>query len=144
MAFPDTGGGNLDKFGFVLHVVYRCAATVTHAGPYAARHLVNDGHHRSLVGHAAFNAFGHQFVGVWIAGGGLLEVAVGAALLHRTDAAHAAVALVTSALVEDDFAGRFFRASKHAAHHHAAGAGGDGLGNVTAVTDAAVGNQRYA
>src|SRR6218665_3394359 len=51
------------------------------AGPApAAGHLVDDGNHRALVGHAAFYAFGHQFVGIGVAGARLLEVAVGAAL----------------------------------------------------------------
>jgi hypothetical protein len=72
-----------------------------------------------------------------------LEVAVGAALLHGADAAHATVALVAAALVQHDFARRLFGAGKHAAHHDGAGTRGDGLGNVAAVADAAVGNQRH-
>jgi hypothetical protein len=47
-------------------------------------------------------------------------------------------------LVKDGLAGRLFGAGEDAAHHHAAGTSGDGLGDVTRVADAAVGDQRHA
>ena len=78
--------GDLDELGLVLHVLDGGAAAVAHAGAHAAGHLVDDRHHRALVRHAAFDAFGHELVGVRVAGGRFLEVAVGAALLHRADA----------------------------------------------------------
>ena len=144
MAFADAGGGDLDKLGGLLHGVDGGAAAVAHAGAHTAGHLVDDGHHGALVGHAAFDALGHQFVGIGVAGAGLLKIAVGTALLHGADAAHAPVAFVAAALVQDDFARRLFGAGEHAAHHHAAGTGGNGLGDVAAVADAAVGDQRHA
>ena len=128
----------------LLHLLDGGAAAVAHAGAQAAGHLVDDGDHRALVGHAALDAFGHQLVGVRVAGGRFLEVAVGAALLHGADRAHAAVALVAAALVQHDLARRLFGAGEHAAHHHGAGAGRDGLGDVARVADAAVGDQRHA
>ena len=73
-----------------------------------------------------------------------LEVAVRRALLHRADRAHAAVALVGAALVQDDLARRLFGAGEGAAHHHGVGAGGDRLGEVARVAHAAVGDQRHA
>ena len=91
-------------------------------------------------GHAALDAFGHQLVGV----GGVLEVAVLAALLHRADRAHAAVALVGAALEQLDLARRFLGAGEQAADHHRAGAGDQRLGDVAGVADAAVGDQRDA
>ena len=50
---------------------------------------------------------------------GILEVAVGRALLHRAERAHAAVALVRAALVELDLARRLLGAGEEAPQHHA-------------------------
>src|SRR3989344_872733 len=122
VAFADTGGGDLDELGLVVHLFDRGATAVAHGGAHAARHLVDDADHGALVGHTAFDAFGHELVSVGVAGARLLEVAVGTALLHGANGAHAAVALVAAALEQDDFAGRFFGACKHATPHHRAGA----------------------
>ena len=143
MAFADAGGGDFHKLGFLLHLRDGGAAAVAHAGTDAAGHLVDDGHHRALVRHAPFNAFGHELVGVGVAGARLLEVAVGAALLHGTDGAHATVALVAAALEQNHFARRLFGTGKHAAHHDRAGTCRERLGNVAAVADAAISNQRH-
>src|SRR5690606_7414050 len=91
--------------------------------------------HAALVRHAPFDAFGHELVGVV---GRVLEVAVGRAVGHRAQAAHAAVGLVGAALVQDDLARRFVGAGEHAAHHDAVRAGRDGLGHVARVAHAAV------
>ena len=144
MALADARGGDLDKLGTLVHVLDRGATAVAHGSAQAARHLVNDGDDRAFVRHAAFDAFGHQFVGVGVAGAGLLEVAVRTALLHGADRAHAAVTLVAAALEQDHFTGRFFGACKHAAHHHGACACGNRLGDVAAVADAPVSDQRHA
>ena len=72
----------------------------------------------------------------------ILEVAVGAALLHGAERAHAAIALVRAALVELDLAGRLLGAREQAAEHHARRAGGDRLGDVAGIADAAVGDER--
>src|SRR3990167_3452364 len=144
MALADTGRGDLDELRLVAHVFNAGATAVAHGGPQATGHLEDDGDDRALVGHAAFDALGHQFVGVRVPGAGLLEIAVGAALLHGTNGAHAAVALVAAALVQHDLARRFFGAGEHAAHHHRVGAGRDGLGDIAAVADAAVGDHWHA
>ena len=73
-----------------------------------------------------------------------LEVAVGAAVGHRAERAHAAVDLVRAALVEDDLAGRLVGAGEERADHHASRAGGERLGDVARVLDAAVGDDRDA
>src|SRR5690606_30720001 len=86
----------------------------------------------------------HEFVGVRIACAAFLEIAVGTALLHGANAAHASVALVTAPLEEHDFAGRFFGASEHATHHHGAGACGNGFGYVARVANAAICDQWHA
>ena len=135
--------GDFDKLRPLLHLGNGGAAAIAHAGAQAAGHLVDDGDDAAFVGHAAFNALGHELVGIGVASAAFLEVAVCTALAHGANGAHAAVAFVAAALVEDDFARRFFGASKHAAHHHAAGASSNGLGNVAAVADAAIGNQGH-
>ncbi len=65
-------------------------------------------------------------------------------MLHGPDGAHAAVALIAAALEQNDFAGGFFGAGKHATHHHRTGARGQSLGNITAIANTAIGNQRNA
>ena len=102
MTLADAGGRDLDELSSVLHVFDRRAAAVAHAGPHAAGHLVDDRDDRALVRHAAFDAFGHELVGVGVAGRRFLEVAIGTALLHRADASHAAVAFVAAALEQND------------------------------------------
>ena len=97
------------------------AAGVAHGGAQAARELVDDGHQAALVGHAAFDAFGHELLELR---GGVLEIAIGraVALGHGAERAHAAIRLVRRALVELDVARRFFGAGEQAADHHAVGA----------------------
>src|SRR5215469_14841322 len=68
-------------------------AGVAHGCPQAAGELMQDGHDASLVGHAALDAFGHEFLEL---SRGVLEVPVRRAvpLRHRTERAHAAIGLV--------------------------------------------------
>ena len=141
MAFANASGRDLYKLGLVLHVFNGRATAIAHAGAHATGHLVNDGDHGAFVGHTTLNAFGHQLVGIRVAGRGLLKVAVGTALLHGTNASHAPVAFVAAALKQDDFARCFFGTGKHATHHHRAGPCGQCFGNVAAVANAAIGNQ---
>ncbi len=74
------------------------------------------------------------------------EVPVGRAMLlrHGAEGAHAAVALVRSALVEFDFAGRFLGAGEQPADHHRMRTGNQRLGDVARIADAAIGDQRHA
>src|SRR6185295_15523459 len=105
VALADARRRDLDELGALAHFIDRGATAIAHGGTQAAGHLEDDRDHRALVGHPAFDALGHQLVGVRV--GGLvvfLEVAIGRAGLHRADRAHAAVALVAAALVEDHFA----------------------------------------
>mmetsp|Transcript_26318 Transcript_26318/g.62507 ORF Transcript_26318/g.62507 Transcript_26318/m.62507 type:complete len:641 (-) Transcript_26318:108-2030(-) len=144
MALAHARRGDLDEFGLVLHVGDGGAAAVVHGRLQATGHLEDHLHDRALVGHLALDALGHQLGRVGVVARLGLEVAVGAALGHRAHRAHAAVALEGAALVEDGFARGFFGAGEGAAHHHAVGAGRDGLGQVTGVAHAAVGDDRHA
>src|ERR1035437_3591506 len=141
MTLANASVGDLDKLRFVLHLFNSGATAVAHAGTQATGHLIHDRDHRAFVGNAAFNTFGHQFVGIRVVGGDFLKIAIRTALLHGAKRTHATVALVAAALKQNDFTGRFFGAGKHAAHHHRAGAGSDGFGNIAAKTNAAVGDQ---
>src|SRR5476649_2459052 len=141
MRFAHAGRGDFHELGLVAQLVYRRAAAVTHGLAYAADHLEDDSQHAALVGDAAFDAFGHELVGLHAR---FLEITVGRAVRHRTDAAHAAIRFVAAALIQDHFARRLFGAGEHRAHHHGRRAGGQRLRDVARVADAAVGDARHA
>src|SRR5476649_1588433 len=141
MRFAHAGRGDFHELGLVAQLVYRRAAAVAHGLAYAADHLEDDSQHAAFVGDAAFDAFGHELVGLHAR---FLEITVGRAVRHRTDAAHAAIRFVAAALVQDHFARRLFGAGKHRAHHHGRRAGGQRLRDVARVADAAVGDARHA
>ena len=67
-----------------------------------------------------------------------------AARLHRPQRPHAAVGLELLAADEDQLTGRLGGAGEQAAEHHRARAGGDRLGDVAGVLDAAVADHRDA
>ena len=96
--------------------------------------------HRTLIRHAALDALRHQLVGAFA----ILEVAVGRALLHRAERAHAAVAFVRTPLIELGLAGRLLGAGEQATEHHRLRASGDGLGDITRIADTAISDQRHA
>ena len=143
MALTHACRGYLHKLGTVAHVFNAGTTAIAHGRSHAPGHLVNDADHRAFVRHTTFNALGHQFVGIRVAGGGFLKVTVCAALLHGTNAAHATIAFVTASLVKNDFARCFFGTCEHATHHNARCACRNRFGNVTAVANAAIGNQRH-
>ena len=118
------------------------AAGVAHRGAQAAGELVQDGDDAALVRNAALDALGDEFFEF---GRGVLEVAVARAmpLAHRTERAHAAVALEARTLEEFDLARGFFGAGEQTADHHAVRAGGERLGEIARIADAAVGDQRH-
>ena len=118
----------------------RRRADIAHRGAQAAGELVQDRADRAAIGHLALDALGHQLHLVLDV---LLEVAVGRALRHRAERAHAAIALVGAALVEEHLARALVGAGEQRADHHAVGAGGDRLGEVAGILDAAVGDDRH-
>ena len=62
MALLQARAGDLDELGLVMKFLDAGTAGVTHAGPQAAQHLEDGVGQRSLVGHAALNAFGHELL----------------------------------------------------------------------------------
>ena len=140
MRLADAGRRDFDELRGAAHLIHRGAAAITHRRAQAAHQLGDHIDHRALVGHAAFDAFGHQLVGI---GRRILEVAVGRPLLHRAQRTHAAVGLVRAALEQLDLARRLFGAGQQAAQHDRVGAGRDGLGDIAGVADAAIGDHRH-
>ena len=141
MAFRQAGIGDLDEAGTLLQILDGAAAGIAHRGLHAADQLVNDILGRPLERHLAFDTLGHQLHLVLDVG---LEIAVGAAARHRADAAHAAIALIGAALIQEGFARRFGRARQQRADHDAAGARSQRLGDVTRRAQTAVGDHRHA
>ena len=52
------------ELGALLEIGDRLGAEVPHAGAKTANKLMDNGFHRTLVGHLAFNTFRHQFQGI--------------------------------------------------------------------------------
>src|SRR5690606_25694016 len=86
--FTHAGRSDFNELGLAAHFLNGLAAAIAHGGPDAAYQLIDDGDDAALVGHAAFDAFGHELVSVV---GRVLEVAVGRAVAHGAHAAHAAI-----------------------------------------------------
>ncbi len=124
-------------------LVDRRATAIAHRRAQAAHQLVDDRRQRALVRNAAFDALRHEPLRRALAFG-ILEIAVGASLLHRAERTHAAIALVRAALVELRFAGRLLGAGEEAAEHHRRRARGQRLRDIARVADAAVGDHRNA
>ena len=134
MALGQACAGDADEFGVAAHILDGGRSAVAHGGTKAAHQLEYGVGKRSLVRHAAFNAFGYQLLGVF------LEIAVLAAVGHGGQGAHAAVGLEGTALIDFHFAGGLLGSGEQAAQHDGLCACADGLGDVTGILDAAVGD----
>ena len=62
MALGQAGSGDPDELALRSQLINGLRAAVAHAGPQAADHLEDRVRQRSLVGHASFDAFGHQLL----------------------------------------------------------------------------------
>src|SRR4051812_36621658 len=102
MAFRHAGGGDAAEFGLGAKLFDVFRAAITHAGAEPADELVDEIAQRPAVWHAAFHPFRHELAAIAHAG---LAIAVARAGDHRSHRAHAAIALVAPALVDDQFAG---------------------------------------
>ena len=134
MAFLEAGASNTNKLSLLMELLNGCATSVTHASPQAAHHLINSIGQRTFKWHAAFDTFWNQLFGV------ALEIAVAASFSHGGQAAHAAIYLKLTALVQLGISWGFFAASYQRADHHHAGAGSQCLDNIAGIFDAAVRN----
>src|SRR5690606_26085381 len=93
VAFALARSRDLHELRLPAHLLDARAADVTHGRAQSPGELVHHAAQRPAVRHPALDAFGHQLVGF----AGVLEVAVLAALLHRAQRTHAAIALVAAA-----------------------------------------------
>src|SRR5580765_8863542 len=79
VGFAHPGGGDLHELHPGAHRVDVLAAAVAHARAHSTHELLDHAHHRTLVRHPALDALGNELVGMHR---GVLEIAVGGALLH--------------------------------------------------------------
>src|SRR6266853_3522675 len=131
---------DVDEFGLAAERLDIAHDAIAHATAQPTDHLEDHVRGRASVGHASLDTLGHEL------GRGdltLLEVAIGGALLHGAETAHAADHLEAPALEQERLARTFLRAGEHRAHHHALGARGECLDQVARVLDAAVRDYRY-
>src|SRR5581483_6232302 len=98
-----------NKLRFLMELGEVLGADITHRRAQATGELVQHGGDRTLVGHLPLDAFRHELEVILNI---LLEVAVGRAARHRADRAHAAIALVGTALVEERLARRLVGAGE--------------------------------
>ena len=138
--FADTGRGDYDETGVVVHVVDARAAKVTHRRAQTAHQLVNHGKHGALVGNATFDTFRHEFIDV---GSRFLEIAIRRTSLHGTQRAHAAIGFVGTSLEQLNLARRFFGTGEQTTQHDCIRTGGNRLGDIAGITDAAIGDHRH-
>src|ERR1700678_1796 len=88
VALAKSGAGDAHEARLLLELGDRLRADIAHGGPQAPGELVHDRADRPAIGPLPFHAFGHQLHLILHV---LLEVAVGRALRHRAERAHAAV-----------------------------------------------------
>ena len=110
-----------------------------------AHQLVDNRSKRTGVGNLSLNALGNDLVirrdiGLEVA---VLRVRLTSARTHRTQRAHATVALVLLAIREDNLAGRFLAASKKRAQHDGVRASNNCLTDITGILQAAISNQGH-
>src|SRR5437879_13189578 len=90
VALPQTGLGNLNEAGLLLHLADGAATAVPHAGTQPADQLVHHSRQRAAVRDASFNAFRHQLLHRLIP----LRVPVPPPAFHRAEPAPAPAARV--------------------------------------------------
>src|SRR3546814_17680546 len=113
VALALAGTGDLHELRPRAHVLHGGTADVAHRRAQAAGELVDHAAERAAVRHAAFDAFGHELVGV----AALLAVAILGPLFHRRQPPHAALAHIAAALEDPGLAGRFLGSGDTAAGH---------------------------
>ena len=133
-------GRDADELGALGELGEIAGAGIAHGGAQAADQLVQHARERTLIGHLPLDPFRHELQRVLDV---LLEIAVGRAARHGADRAHAAIGLIGAALVQIDLAWALVGAGEQRADHHAIGAGGERLGEIAGIFDAAVRDHRH-
>ena len=139
MAFLHAGPGDPHELRPGAQFLDRCAAGVAHGRAQPPGQLLDDGDQAALVRHPALDSLRHQLFELL---GRVLLVAVGRTVLlgHGAQRAHAAVGLVGTPLVQLHLARGLLRSGEKTADHGAVRAGGQRLGDVAGIADAAVGD----
>ena len=142
MRLGHAGGRDPHKARLAAHGLDVRAARVTHGRAQTAHKLMNDGRGRPLVGHAALDALGHQFLGALAR---ILKIAIGGTLpgRHGAQRAHSPIGFIRATLVQLDFPRRLFRAGKQGAHHHRMRSRRHRFGQIAGKTHAAIGDHRH-
>ena len=107
MRFTQACRGNANETTITLHRINRRGSQVEHRLMQTAHQLVDNRSKRTGVGNLSLNALGNDLVirrdiSLEVA---ILRVRLASARTHRTQGAHATVALVLLAIREDDLAG---------------------------------------
>src|SRR5699024_4642357 len=138
MALLERRCRNLVKSAVLLQFFYGACSAVAHTGAESAHKLEHSILYRSLVSDTSFHAFRNKFLRV------LLEIAVFASLLHRSDRAHSAVYLVLSSLIQLECSRALVASCEDASHHTYIRACRDRLRHIAGVLDSSVRNDRDA
>ena len=139
VAFLQRSGRNADKFRLFLELFEIARADIPHGGAQSADKLMQHACQRPLVGHLPLDAFRYEFEHILYV---LLEIAVGGAARHGADRPHAPIRLVGPALIQKHLAGAFIGSGEQRANHGAVRPGGERLGDIAGIFDAAVGDDR--
>src|SRR5207237_4118080 len=140
MRFAQTCRGDANELGLRAQLIDVRASYISHSTAQTADHLEEHVTRRTLVWDASLDPFRHQFPGGHLA---FLEISVGATVLHRGEATHAANHLEAAALQQQRFSRTLLRTGEHRAHHHARRASRERFHDVARVFDPAVCNHRH-
>src|SRR6185437_12978153 len=141
MALGHACGGDSAELRLLAKLLDVARPAIAHSRSQSADELIHEIAQRPAVWHAPFDALGDELAALLDAG---LSVAIAGAGDHRAHAAHAAIGLISTPLVNDCFARRFIEPRKEAAHHDRRRPGGDRLGDVAGMADPAIRNHRHA
>src|SRR5436309_7619498 len=94
---------------------YVGASYISHSTAQSADHLEQDIADRTLVRHSAFDSLGDELLRGHLA---FLEIAIGAAILHRAETAHPANHLEATTFQQQRFSGTLLSPRAPRSHHN--------------------------
>src|SRR4029453_7170600 len=127
MRLPKARRRDAEKLGFGAELIDRRASDVTHSAAQASDHLEQHVAYGAAIRHATFNSLRNQLPRRQLS---FLEIAIGASILHRGEAAHPAYHLEATSLEQEALARALLGARQHGSHHHACRTGGERLHGI--------------